>query len=307
MKKKILIFGVNGFVGQYLVQEFLNDDYIVYGSDINSKNMNKNIIFKKADLVNEDEINELIYDIQPDMIINLAAISSVGMSWKNPQLTFSINVLGALNILEAARQLSNKPKIMFIGSSEEYDSSDKPINEETKLDSNSPYGVSKVTQEKIAEMYSKQYDMKIYFVRPFNHTGVGQNDTFVLPSFCKQVAEIEKSKKGGIVKVGNLSAVRDFSDVRDVVRAYKMIIESDYYNTVYNIGSGRAYSIDELLNYIISLSHENISIEIDEKRFRPIDTPYICCDNSKIKEKLGWEPKYTIYDTLKELYYYFLQ
>ena len=241
------------------------------------------------------------------MIINLAAISSVGLSWKIPQKTMEVNVIGALNILEASRQLENKPKVMFIGSSEEYAPSDKPLNENSPLNANNPYGISKLTQERYAELYRKQYGMKVYCVRPFNHTGIGQKDTFVLPSFCKQVAEIEKSGKPGVIEVGNLDAIRDFSDVRDIVRAYKLIIENDDCEVIYNVGSGKAYSLRELLDYIISLTNQKIKVKIDFKRYRPVDTPFICCDNSMIQIMLDYHPEFEIFDTLKKIYIDYLK
>jgi GDP-4-dehydro-6-deoxy-D-mannose reductase len=274
----------------------------VYGSDIAlPEKLQKEIVFQKADLMDADDIFQLVSDVKPDMIINLAAISSVGASWNIPQTTVTVNVVGALNILEAARKQESVPKVMFIGSSEEYEVSDKPINEKTKLNANNPYGISKVTQEQFAKLYRERYGLKVYCARPFNHTGIGQKDTFVLPSFCRQVAEIEKSGKPGTIKVGNLSAKRDFSHVKDIVRAYRMIIESDDCTQIYNIGSGKAYGIDEMLDYIISLSSQEISVEVDPERFRPVDTPVICCDNSLISEKLGWRPKFSVFDALEEM------
>jgi GDP-4-dehydro-6-deoxy-D-mannose reductase len=214
----------------------------------------------------------------------------------------SVNVVGALNILEAARKQDSKSKVMFIGSSEEYEVSDMPIDEQMALNANNPYGISKVTQERFAALYRSEYGMKIYCVRSFNHTGVGQKDTFVLPSFCKQVAQIENSGKNGVIKVGNLAVKRDFSDVRDIVRAYRMIVESDDYEAIFNVGSGHAYGLDEMLEFIVSLSSQRINIEVDPARFRPVDTPVVCCDNHYITDTLGWKPEYSIFDTLKEMF-----
>ncbi len=305
---RLLIFGYSGFVGPYLAKEFLKDNYEVYGTDINEPcELNIDVKFTKSDILNANSVNELINNVEPDMIINLAAISSVGLSWRIPQKTMEVNVVGALNILEASRNLENKPKVMFVGSSEEYAPSDKPLTEESPLNANNPYGISKLTQEKYADLYRKQYGMKVYCVRPFNHTGIGQKDTFVLPSFCKQVAEIEKAGKPGVIKVGNLEAIRDFSDVRDIVRAYKLIIESDDCSTIYNIGSGKAYSLRELLDYIISLCSQKIEIVVDPERYRPIDTPYICCDNNKIKVNIEWSNDYSILETLKHIFFDYLR
>ncbi len=301
--EKVLIFGVSGFVGNYLSQEFLEHDYEVYGSDKNNTDMLPDEVkFSSADLLNAEQTEKVITEVCPDIIINLAAISSVGASWNMPQTTISVNVVGALNILEVARKIEKKPKIMFIGSSEEYVASPFPMNENTALDASNPYGISKVTQERFAKLYRDQYGLKIYCVRPFNHTGVGQRDSFVLPSFCKQAAEIEKSGKPGVISVGNISVKRDFSHVKDIVRAYRLIVESDNCELIYNVGSGNAYSLEEMLRYIVSLSSQEIKIEVDRSRFRPTDQPVVCCDYNLIKTELGWEPQYTVFDALKEMF-----
>lgn len=301
---KVLIFGISGFVGKYLSQEFINNGYAVYGSDkVCGENIPTEVLFYSSDLLDAVGIERLIHEIKPNIIINLAAISSVGKSWGMPQTTIMINVVGAINIMEAARKLKIKPKIMFIGSSEEYSSSDNPIDENYDLNANNPYGISKVTQERFAQLYRERYNMKIYCVRPFNHTGIGQHESFVLPSFCKQVAEIELSGRPGVIKVGNMAARRDFSHVRDIVRAYRMIVESDNYQKIYNVGYGKAYGLSELLNYIINLSHQKICVEVDEERVRPVDNPVICCDRNLITKDLGWNPEYTVFDALDEMYF----
>jgi len=306
--KKVLIFGVGGFVGPYLAQEFLDEGYIVYGSDIvKGDRLQDEVAFYQADLLNADAVAAIIHQLQPNIIINLAAVSSVGQSWKIPQKTIEVNVVGTLNILEAVKDMQSIPKILLVGSSEEYDVSDKPINELTILKANNPYGISKVAQERFANIYKVQYGMQIYHVRPFNHTGVGQKDTFVLPSFCKQAAEIEKSGKPGVIKVGNLTARRDFGHVKDLMHAYRLIVESPYCDTVYNVGTGKAHSLREMLNYIISLCSQPIKVEVDSERVRPIDNPVICCDYSKIKNELGWEPQYKVFDALKEMFNYYLE
>lgn len=300
---RVLIFGAGGFVGSYLCKEFLNNGYKVSGTDKGEGSaLPSEVDFYRTDLMQADEVEKLIGQIQPDIIVNLAAISSVGASWNMPQTTMAINVIGALNIMEAARKSEQKPRILFVGSSEEYVISENPLDENTQLNANNPYGISKVTQEQFAKLYREQYGLKIYCVRPFNHTGIGQRDTFVLPSFCKQVAEIDKSGKDGKIQVGNLKVKRDFSHVKDVVRAYRMIVESDNCNQIYNVGSGNAYSLEDMLTYIIGLSNQNIEIEVDQNRIRPTDQPVICCDRSLIGKELGWEPQYNVYDALKEMY-----
>lgn len=305
--EKVLIFGAGGFVGSYLSKEFLEHDYIVIASDkVKSPMLPDEVAFFPVDLLDSESVETLVNKELPDIIINLAAISSVGASWGIPQITMMVNVVGALNILEAARKCEKKPIVMFIGSSEEYVDSKQPMSEETELDASNPYGISKVTQERFAKLYREQYGLKIYCVRPFNHTGVGQRASFVLPCWCKQVAEIEKSGQPGTIKVGNITVKRDFSHVKDIVRAYRMIVESDNCEQIYNVGSGTAYSLEEMLCYVVGLSNQKIEVEVDESRIRPADQAVICCNNGLITKELGWEPEYTVFDALKEVYQSYL-
>lgn len=304
--RKALIFGAAGFVGGYLYKELDAHGYKVYGSDILDAPEN-GMEYIRADLLDARRVAEVISDVRPEAIINLAAISSVGQSWKLPQTTMQVNIVGALNILEGARAIHPMPKVLFIGSSEEYAVSSEPISEESPLDANNPYGISKMAQERLAQLYREHYGMKIYCARPFNHTGVGQRDSFVIPSWCKQAAAISKSGRPGVMRVGNLNVRRDFSDVRDVVRAYRMILEREECTQVYNIGSGRALYLRELLEYIISLSERPIQVEVDPNLIRPVDTEVICCDHSRITEMLGWVPERDIFETIQDIYNAYIQ
>lgn len=305
---KVLIFGAGGFVGPYLVKEFVDHGYEVYGSDKSGVMLPKGCTGTYfGDLLDKEAIKSIIYKVQPTHVVNLAAISSVGLSWKIPQQTMEINVCGALNILDAIRENDIDPKILLIGSSEEYMPSDKPMDENTPINANNPYGISKVTLEQFSTIYHEKYGMKIYHVRSFNHTGVGQGDNFVIPSWCKQVAEISLSGKPGVIKTGNLDIQRDFSDVRDVVRAYRMIIESNDSTDVYNVGSGVCVHLTELIQGIIGLSEQPIRLEQDPKLVRPIENSIICCNHSKITSELGWKPEHDIFDTIKDMYAYYLK
>lgn len=302
--KKVLIFGCGGFVGKYLTDEFTSNGYEVTGSDIRVPEWADDQ-FISCDLLSAEAVKAVISKMMPDIIVNLAAISSVGQSWKMPQLTISVNVNGSLNILQAVGSCydkDNMPKVMFIGSSEEYAPASAPVSETSPLDSNSPYGISKMTQESFAALYGKEFGIDVYLVRAFNHTGVGQADTFVLPSWCKQAAEIDKSGRPGVMNVGNLKVRRDFSDVRDIVKAYRLIVEKGQPGKAYNVGSGVAHSLEDMLKTITSLSSQEITINVDPARIRPTDTPVICCDNSLIRSELGWAPEHDIFDTLKEMY-----
>lgn len=302
--KKVLIFGCGGFVGKYLTDEFTSNGYEVTGSDIRVPEWADDQ-FISCDLLSAEDVTAVISKVMPDIIVNLAAISSVGQSWKNPQLTISVNVIGSLNILQSVKDCSEEgkaPKVMFIGSSEEYAPASAPVSETSPLDSNSPYGISKMTQESFANLYGREFGIDVYLVRAFNHTGVGQADNFVLPSWCKQAAEIDKSGRPGVMNVGNLKVRRDFSDVRDIVRAYRLIVEKGQPGKAYNVGSGVAHSLEDMLKTITSLSSQEITINVDPARIRPTDTPVICCDNSLIRSELGWAPEHDIFDTLKEMY-----
>ncbi len=305
--EKVLIFGAGGFVGAYLSREFLDHGYTVVGSDRTSEAaMPEGVSYYPADLLKAADVEAVVRAVQPDIIVNLAAISSVGASWSMPQNTMEVNVIGALNLLEAARKAERKPKLLFVGSSEEYVITEQAIDEHTEINAGNPYGISKVAQENFAALYRERFGLPVYCVRPFNHTGVGQRDSFVLPSFCKQAAEIERSGQPGTIRVGNLRVRRDFSHVKDIVRAYRMILESGDCRRIYNVGSGTAYRLDELLSFICGLSHQPIRIEEDPARFRPSDQPRVCCDHRRITQELGWMPEYTVYDALKEMYAAFL-
>ena len=301
--KKALIFGIGGFVGPYLAKELIDNGYKVYGTDtVDSTSAFSYEGYYKCNILDKENVRKIIEDVKPTHIINLAAISSVGQSWKIPDVTMQVNVNGTLNIFYGCLASNIKPKILLIGSSEEYIPSDKPINEETEINANNPYGISKVAQEQFAKIYREKYNWDIFCVRAFNHIGVGQRDTFVIPSWCKQVAEIEKCIREPKLIVGNINVSRDFTDVRDIVHAYRLVLESNNSSEIYNVGQGKSLLLSDILNYIISLSSKDIKVEINQDLIRPNDNAIICCDNNKIKKKLNWKPKYDVLDTIKEIY-----
>lgn len=304
-----LIFGAAGFVGRYLARELKMHGYTVYGSDaVELTELSTEDLFTsfhKCDLLDAESVRNTIELLKPTHIINLAAISSVGISWKIPQKTMEVNVTGGLNILEAVREVCPDTRLLFIGSSEEYKVTDQPISEVTPLDANNPYGISKLAIERFSEIYRNRYGLKVFYVRAFNHTGIGQKDSFVIPSWCKQAADISNSGRPGAMKVGNTGVVRDLSDVRDVVRAYRMVIESEDCDIVYNIGSGKGTPLEEVLILLQKLSKQSISVERDPNLFRPADNPVIICDHSLITEKLGWQTEYELVETVEELFYFY--
>ncbi len=273
---KVVIVGASGFVGRYLARELESAGHSTVKVDL-----------PEVNLQNAGQVEALIESAKPDAVVNLAAISSVGASWKSPADTISVNVNGTLNLLEAIRKHAPQAKTLLIGSAEEYAISEgkSPLKETDPLEASNPYGISKIAQENFAQLYRKKYGMKIVCTRSFNHTGVGQTTTFALPSFVKQVAAIDKSGKPGKILVGNLSAWRDFSDVEDVVHVYRMLLENENEFDIYNVGSGIANKIEDLLkNVILKFTPVEIEIVVDPEKVRPIETPYLCADNSRVKK-----------------------
>ena len=285
---KTVIIGAAGFVGGYLVRELQSAGHTVVAVDM-----------PQVNLLDKTSVDSLIKQNRPDFVVNLAAVSSVGASWKNPEATIQVNVVGTIHLLEAVAQFAPKAKTLLIGSAEEYAPKRTPLSEDDPLEGTNPYGISKIAQENFAEVFRKQHGLKIVCTRSFNHTGIGQTTTFALPSFCKQAAEIDKSGKDGKIFVGNLSAIRDFSDVQDVVHVYRMLLESENQYDGYNVGSGKAYPISELLDYIVSLASVKIEIVQDPAKMRPVDNPYICADNSRVCKIF---PGTDIHDTIKEMF-----
>lgn len=300
---KVLIFGINGFVGGYLADELATHGYEVAGSDRSEESRYPVVSeYVAGNLSDSEAVASIIETTRPDIVVNLAAISSVGQSWSIPQATFQVNVVGTINILEALRAYAPEAKVLLIGSSEEYAVSEEPLSEESSVVANNPYGASKAAQENVAEMYADRFGLKVYRTRSFNHIGAGQAPNFVIPSWCKQVAEISRSGKPGVMRVGNTSVSRDFSDVRDVVRAYRLLVESDYAGEVFNVGAGRSYSLSSILETIVGFSSQPITVEVDPALLRPADNSVICADCTKAQRLLGWVPEYTVEQSLWDVY-----
>ncbi len=304
--KKALIFGIDGFVGTYMANELYKSGYDVYTSSRHGLKIYSYDGWYGCDLTDADQVKNVIAEVGPTHIINLAGQTNVGISWKIPKRTVEANVCGPLNILEAVHQCGMDCDVLMIGSSEEYGESSSTLSESNILDASNPYGISKIMLEKFCNLYRERFEMKIHYVRSFNHTGVGQNDNFVIPSWCKQVASISRNGQNGVINVGNLDIVRDFCNVKDVVNAYRLVIEKGKCETVYNVGYGKPVSLRKILDYIIALSEQNIEIRIDKRLIRPIENPYICCDSTLLKDELGWKPKYDIYSTVDEIYEYYM-
>jgi GDP-4-dehydro-6-deoxy-D-mannose reductase len=307
--KKVLITGISGFAGWHL-REYLESlaEVSVFGTDLHRLEMvkDRDNIFS-IDLTKRDLVEDLIQDIKPDIVFHLAALASPAQSFEDPFLTFSNNIKAEINLLEAVRRHHNIAKILIVGSGDEYGAvckNDNPIDEDYPMRPTSPYAVSKIAQDYLGYQYFLSYNLKVIRVRPFNHIGARQSPKFVVSAFSKQIAEIEAKTREPIIKVGNLSAIRDFSDVSDMVRAYWLAINSGQIGDVYNIGTGIGHSMEEILNILLSLSAKKIRIQIDHDLFRPSDNPVLICNCDKFQKITGWKPTIELNTTLKSVLNY---
>ena len=244
--------------------------------------------------------------MEPDAIFHLAAQSFVHTSFHAPQETLSTNITGTVNLLEAVRSCGSSPVIQIAGSSEEYGlvlPDEVPIKETNPLRPLSPYGVSKVAEDMLAYQYHKSYGLKTVITRAFNHEGPRRGEVFSTSNFAKQVAEIEKGA-APIMYVGNLEAKRDFTDVRDIVRAYSLAVEKCDYGEAYNICSGTAWKIGDMLKLLLSMSTKKIEVRQDSSRMRPSDVQILLGDYSKFHQKTGWSPQISFEQTMKDLLEY---
>lgn len=311
---KVLITGITGFVGSHLAEYCLQKgDVEVFGimrwrsrtENIDEAKDKLNLL--ECDLRDASSTRKAIATVQPDYIFHLAAQSFVPTSWHAPAETLMTNILGEVNLFEAIRELKLNPRIQIAGSSEEYGlvhPEEIPVNETNPLRPLSPYAVSKVAQDLLGYQYYKSYGMDIVRTRAFNHEGPRRGEVFVTSNFAKQIAEIEKGLKKPVIEVGNLEAKRDFSDVRDVVRAYWLALEKGEPGEVYNIASGKTYTIQELLDFLLGLSTLNVEIRQDPSRMRPSDVELLLGDASKFKVATGWKPEIPFEKTLEDLLNY---
>lgn len=307
---KILITGVTGFAGSHLADYALaRGDVEVFGTarwrspSQNIEHVADKITVIDADLRDASSIESLVADIKPDWIFHLAAQSYVVSSWKLPTETITTNIVGTVNIFEAVRRAKYSPRILVACSSEEYgyvEPDEVPITEDNPLRPLSPYGVSKVGQDLLSYQYFKSYGLEAIRTRAFNHTGPRRGRVFVCSNFAIQIVEAQKGLRPR-VSVGNLDAVRDFTDVRDTVRAYWLALETGAAGDVYNICSGTGYSIGDVLEKLITISGADVAVEADDTRLRPSDVPLLIGDNSKFTKQTGWRPEVPFDQTLSDI------
>lgn len=313
MKKKALITGITGFAGSHLAELLLRENYQVYGTarprskTDNIERIKNKLYLEDADVLDSHSINTILSKIKPDFIFHLAAQSFVQTSWASPATTMETNVVGTVHLFEAVRRAEIDSIIQIACSSEEYGlvlPNELPVRETNPLRPFSPYAVSKIAMDYLGYQYHQSYDLKIIRTRGFNHTGPRRGEVFVTSNFAKQIAEIEKGKKEPIIEVGNLEAKRDWTDVRDMVRAYLLSVQKCEFGEVYNISSEKTVSVREMLDILLSKSKVKVKIRQNPTRMRPSDVPVLLGDCSKFRKITGWRPEIPFEKTMEDLLNY---
>ncbi|MEO0596569.1 MAG: GDP-mannose 4,6-dehydratase [Chloroflexota bacterium] len=306
---RVLVTGAGGFVGPHLLQHLHSTQatQTLFGTAYNPHAQRLPFVtYHTVNLLDYDATLSLLRDTQPDLIYHLAGQSSPSKALKALWQTHEINVRIQLNIFEACLELGIKPRILSISSGEIYcggatDPDSMPVDETAELQPSNPYALSKATQDLMGLQYFLSYKLPVVRVRPFNHTGPGQQESFVAPDFALQIARIEAGTQDPVMRVGNLEAERDFTDVRDVVRAYALLAEKGEAGQAYNVASNRAFSVQFLLDTLLRFTDAKIRVEIDPAKFRPVDVPIVQGDNSRLRELTGWQPSIEFEQTLRDL------
>lgn len=302
------ITGIAGFAGSHLAEFLLaHTDLEVSGllhkQKKNISHLENQLKLYQGDLFDSSSVAQILSMAQPDYIFHLAGEANVLFSCANPWDTFQSNVLSQLNLLEAIRESVPSAKVLVVGSAEEYGlvrPEDLPVKETTPLRPHTPYGVSKIAQDMLGLQYYLQHKVPVIRARSFNHIGARQTERFVASAVSRQIAEIEAGLKPPVLSVGNLSTARDFTDVRDTVRAYYLLLERGTPGEVYNVGSGTSHGIRELLDILLGFAEVSVRLETDKARLRPSDVPVSRCDYSKLHEATGWEPEIPFEEGLKD-------
>lgn len=302
---KILVTGAAGFVGDYLVDSLATRGHKVFAGVTTSGSIIGKFGVEEImlDILNKNNIKSVLEYANPDVIVHLAAQSNVQLSWGNPSNTLETNVVGTANIIEVVSVVSQKTKIISIGSSEEYGLTAKDydsLTETLPCNPQNPYAISKYAAGQATLQLGKKHNINTVHVRAFNHFGPGQKRGFVVSDFASQISEIELGKKEPVIKVGNLEASRDFTDVRDIVDSYCLIIENETKSGIYNVSSGVGRKISEILETLLENSKLSIEVVVDKEKFRPVEVKEFVGNNQKIRDNLNWLPKREFKESIKD-------
>ncbi len=307
---RALITGATGFAGSHLAEYLLAHAALeVWGTDISSNERNiahikDDLEFVVGDMSKPGTASRILTEVRPDYIFHLAAQAFVPLSWSDPWDTLANNIRAELNILQTLVDTGARPRVMVAGSADEYGMirpDELPITETTPLRPYNPYAVSKIAQDMLGYQYFASHDLPVVRVRPFNHIGPRQSPAFVSSDFAKQIAEIEQGYREPQLAVGNLDARRDFTDVRDMVRAYFLALERGEPGEVYNLGAEHASSIQQVLDLLLRMSDAEIEVVKDPTRLRPTEVPVVVSDCSKFRQQTGWRAMVTLEDSLRDI------
>jgi GDP-4-dehydro-6-deoxy-D-mannose reductase len=308
---RALVTGVSGFVGGHLCEHLVAEGDQVVGLSASGKwppdaaHLGRSVRIERLDLIEagEDELADVLRRKQPEVIYHLAAQSNPQQSVADPRGTWALNLGGALNLLEAVKASGLKPRVILVSSGTCYGDpapASIPVREDCPLRPNNPYAASKAAADLLGIQHHLAHGTDVIVVRPFNHAGPRQSPRYVLAALAAQVAEVEAGRKD-VIEIGNLDVVRDFTDVRDVVRGYRLLAARGTAGEIYNLGSGRGTRIAEALDHLRSLAARPIAVRVDPARVRPVDLPLLVADASKLRAATGWEPGYSIEQTLADM------
>jgi GDP-4-dehydro-6-deoxy-D-mannose reductase len=308
--ERLLLTGATGFVGRHIAAllaeahpglELLG---LVRPGGTPASSLPSGVAAVHADLMDPAAVEAAVARARPDAIVHLAAQSSPARSWSDPAGTLATNVLGLVHLLQALRQLSLAPRVLVVGSSEEYGAAPPealPLGEEAPLRPASPYAASKVAQSYVALQYHLAHGLPIVRTRTFHHTGPGRGEAFAESSFARQLAEIEAGRREPVIEVGNLDSVRDFTDVRDVARAYWALLNEGRPGEVYNVATGVGVRLRDILDRLVALARRRVAVRVDPGRLRPADVPALVGDPSRLRAATGWEPRIPLERSLADL------
>jgi GDP-4-dehydro-6-deoxy-D-mannose reductase len=316
--KSILITGISGFVGGHFTRFLLDqkNGYDIHGVSRSepawdfipdTKSILRSITYHQCDLLEAAKINSIVKEVRPDYILHLASFSSVAQSWKAPHTSFLNNTNAFLNLVEAVRLQRHLTRILSVGSSEEYGivpPGDLPLTEQRHVTPENPYAVARVSEEYLAQVYVKGYNLDICCTRSFNHIGPGQSDQFVVSSIARQFAEIAIHHKKPVIKIGAGSIIRDFIDIEDVIRAYDAILVKGIAGDVYNICSGKGHSILDIVTCLSKLTQIPVTVEQNSDLMRPVDNPVLIGSYEKLRQATGWTPACSLKNSLEKMYNY---
>lgn len=302
---RILVTGATGFAGSHLVRQLLADGHEVFGL-IRRPEEGQVWPFKPVvgDLLEADSLVAVVAESAPDVVYHLAGQANVGASWKRPQLTLALNAGGTINVLEAVRKEGERPRVIAVTSGDIYGPMPvdaMPLNGLSQPQPYHPYGISKIAASQVCKLYAERYGLDVIEARPLNHIGPQQSLGFVVPDFASQVAAIKLGEQEPVMRVGNLEAERDFTDVRDMVRAYRLLAEDGRSGEMYLICSGRPVAVQMILDKLISLVNVDVTVEQDPERMRPSDTPVLYGSYDKLRVHTGWRPEIPLEQSLQDV------